>query len=38
MAEVGEPTQDRYAERFMRTINEEKVDLSDYQDDQEAYG
>jgi putative transposase len=32
MAEVGEPTQNGYAERLMRTIKEEEVDLSDYQD------
>ena len=30
MAEVGEPTQNGYAERLMRTIKEEEVDLSDY--------
>jgi putative transposase len=28
MAEVGEPTQYGYAERLMRTIKEEEVDLS----------
>jgi len=27
MAEVGEPTQYGYAERLMRTIKEEEVDL-----------
>jgi transposase InsO family protein len=32
MAEVGEPTQNGYAERLMRTIKEEEVDLSDYRD------
>lgn len=32
MAEVGEPTQNGYAERLMRTIKEEEVDLSDYED------
>ena len=37
MAEVGEPTQNGYAERLMRTIKEEEVDLSDYQDYYEAY-
>ena len=37
MAEVGEPTQNGYAERLMRTIKEEEVDLSDYQDYQDAY-
>lgn len=37
MAEVGEPTQNGYAERLMRTIKEEEVDLSDYQDYHAAY-
>ena len=37
MAEVGEPTQNGYAERLMRTIKEEEVDLSDYQDFADAY-
>jgi putative transposase len=37
MAEVGEPTQNGYAERLMRTIKEEEVDLSDYQDYDDAY-
>jgi putative transposase len=32
MAEVGEPTQYGYAERLMRTIKEEVVDLSEYRD------
>jgi putative transposase len=32
MASVGEPTENGYAERLMRTIKEEEVDLSDYQD------
>ena len=32
MAEVGEPTQYGYAERLMRTIKEEEVDLSEYED------
>lgn len=36
MAEVGQPTQNGYAERVMRTIKEEEVDLSDYQDYTEA--
>ena len=31
MAEVGEPTQYGYAERLMRTIKEEEVDLSDHE-------
>ena len=37
MTEVGEPTQNGYAERLMRTIKEEEVDLSDYYDYQDAY-
>jgi len=46
MAEVGEPTQNGYAERLtfaphasagVRTIKEEEVDLSEYQDYYEAY-
>ena len=32
MAEVGEPTQNGYAERLIRTIKEEAVDLYGYQD------
>jgi transposase InsO family protein len=37
MAEVGEPTQNGYAERLMRTIKEEEVELSEYRNFQEAY-
>ena len=37
MAEVGEPTQNGYAERLMRTIKEEEVDLSDYEDYHDVY-
>jgi len=36
MAEVGAAWQNGYAERLMRTIKEEEVDLSDYQDYPEA--
>lgn len=32
MAAVGEPRENGYAERLMRTIKEEEVDLSDYRD------
>jgi putative transposase len=32
MAAVGEPRENGYAERLMRTIKEEEVDLSDYED------
>jgi len=37
MAEVGEPTENGYAERLMRTINEEHVDLTEYLDYADAY-
>ncbi|NEQ23172.1 MAG: IS3 family transposase, partial [Microcoleus sp. SIO2G3] len=37
MAEIGEPTQNGYAERLMRTIKEEEVDLSEYRNFAEAY-
>ena len=32
MAEVGEPRQNGYAERLMRTIKEEEVELTEYRD------
>jgi putative transposase len=32
MAAVGEPRENGYAERLMRTIKEEEVELSEYQD------
>jgi transposase InsO family protein len=37
MAEVGEATQNGYAERLIRTIKEEEVDLSDYRDYADAF-
>lgn len=37
MAEVGEAWQNGYAERLMRTIKEEEVELSEYRDFEEAY-
>jgi len=37
MAEVGEAWQNGYAERLVRTIKEEEVDLSDYRDYTDAY-
>ena len=37
MAEIGEAWQNGYAERLIRTIKEEEVDLSDYHDYQDAY-
>jgi transposase InsO family protein len=36
MAAVGEPEENGYAERLMRTIKEEEVDLSDYRDFSDA--
>lgn len=37
MAEVGEATQNGYAERLIRTIKEEAVELSEYRDFHDAY-
>jgi transposase InsO family protein len=37
MAAVGEPRENGYAERLMRTIKEEEVDLSEYRDYAAAY-
>jgi transposase InsO family protein len=37
MADVGEAWQNGYAERLIRTIKEEEVNLSDYQDFHDAY-
>ena len=37
MADVGQAWQNGYAERLIRTIKEEEVDLSDYQDYDDAY-
>ena len=37
MAAVGEPTENGFAERLMRAIKEEEVDLSDYEDYHDAY-
>jgi transposase InsO family protein len=36
MAEVGEPRQNGYAERVIRTIKEEEIDLADYRDFDDA--
>jgi len=38
MAEIGEASQNAHAERLIRTIKEEEVDLSDYEDYPDAYG
>ena len=37
MASVGEPEENGYAERLMRTIKEEEVDLSEYEDFGDAH-
>jgi hypothetical protein len=37
-AAVGKPEENRYAERLMRTIREEEVDLTEYHDFADAYG
>jgi len=37
MAAVGKPEENGFAERLMRTIKEEEVDLSDYHDYADAY-
>src|SRR5262249_60684630 len=38
MAAVGKPEENGFAERLMRTIKEEEVDLSEYRDFDDAYG
>jgi putative transposase len=38
MAEVGKPEENGFAERLMRTIGEEEIDLSEYRDFADAYG
>jgi transposase InsO family protein len=37
MAAIGKPEENGFAERLMRTIKEEEVDLSEYQDLSDAY-
>jgi len=37
MSEPGQPTQNAYAERFMRTFKEEHYDYSEYRDFDDAY-
>ena len=37
MAAIGEPRENGYAERLMRTIKEEEVELTEYQDFEDAY-
>jgi putative transposase len=36
MADAGQPTQNAYAERFMRTLKEEHVDYAEYRDVSDA--
>ena len=38
MAAVGKPEENGYAERLMRTIKEEEVDLTEYRDFADAHG
>jgi transposase InsO family protein len=38
MAAVGKPEENGYAERLMRTVREEEIDLSEYRDFADAYG
>jgi transposase InsO family protein len=38
MATVGKPEENGFAERLMRTIREEEIDLSEYRDFADAYG
>ncbi len=37
MAAVGKPEENGFAERLIRTIREEEIDLSDYADFHDAY-
>lgn len=37
MARIGEPRENGYAERLIRTIKEEEIDLSEYADFEDAY-
>ncbi len=37
MAKVGEPRENGYAERLMRTLKEEEIDLSEYDNFADAY-
>jgi transposase InsO family protein len=37
MAAVGEPTQKGFAERVIRTLKEEEIDLADYRDFDDAH-
>jgi transposase InsO family protein len=38
MAAVGKPEENGFAERLMRTIREEEIDLSEYRGFADAYG
>jgi transposase InsO family protein len=37
MADIGDPTQNGHVERLIRTIKEEEVDLSEYENYHDAY-
>jgi len=37
MTDIGQPTQNPHVERLIRTIKEEEVDLSEYENYQDAY-
>jgi hypothetical protein len=38
MAAIGKPEENGFADRLMRTIREEEVDLSEHRDFADAYG
>jgi putative transposase len=38
MAAIGKPEENGFAERLMRTIREEEIDLSEYRNFADAYG
>jgi hypothetical protein len=38
MAAVGKSEENGFAERLMRTVREEEIDLSEYHDFADAYG
>jgi transposase InsO family protein len=38
MAAVGQPEENGFAERLVRTIREEEIDLTEYRDFADAYG
>lgn len=38
MEAIGKPEENNYAERLLRTIRDEEIDLSEYRDFSDAYG